>query len=92
MKKVELSKPITAHGQQVSELELAEPQTADVMELGYPYLVIPSEEGDTGIEVRPKVIGRYIMRLAKIPKSSVEQLDLSDFQKLQGVVMDFFGT
>lgn len=90
--KVTLSKPIKAHGEEVCELELTEPTAKDVMELGYPYLMVPNDEGDTGIELRPKVAGRYISRLAKIPMSSVEQMAIADLQQLQGTVMGFFGS
>lgn len=92
MKTIKLSQPIKAHGEEVSELELSEPTTKDVMELGYPYLVVPSDTDETGIELRPKVAGRYISRLAKIPMSSVEQLAIADLQLLQGEIMGFFGS
>ncbi|RJG06246.1 phage tail assembly protein [Noviherbaspirillum cavernae] len=89
--KIRLSKPIIAHGAEVSELDLADPTSEDVMELGYPYLVVPSDTDDTGIELRPKVVGRYVSRLAKIPMSSVKQMAIADLQQMQGVVMGFFG-
>lgn len=85
----ELSKPIKAHGEEVTSLELSEPTTKDVMELGYPYLLIPGEL--EGIQLQPKIAGRYISRLAKIPMSSVEQLSINDLQQLQVLIMGFFG-
>ena len=87
---VTLSKPITAHGEETQELELREPTAKDVMELGYPYLVVQSDDGQ-GVELRPKVVARYVVRLAKIPMSSVEQLAISDLSALQAIVMGFFG-
>lgn len=64
---VPLSKPIKAHGDEVSELTLREPTTKDVIELGLPTLIIPGADGQsTGIEIRQPV-GCYVMRLAAIP-------------------------
>ncbi|BAO88915.1 phage tail assembly protein [Caballeronia cordobensis] len=88
--KVSLSKPITAHAEEVLELDLRDPTAKDVMELGYPYLVVQSDDGQ-GVELRPKVVARYVVRLAKIPMSSVEQLAIGDLSALQAHVMSFFG-
>lgn len=86
-----LAKPIKAHGEEgITELELADPDTKLVMELGYPYLVIENS-GDAGVQMQPKVAGRYISRLAKIPMTSVEQLAIADLQSMQGWLMNFFG-
>jgi hypothetical protein len=87
---VTLSKPITAHGEETQELDLREPTAKDVMELGYPYLVVQGDDGQ-GVELRPKVVGRYVVRLAKIPMSSVEQLAIADLSALQATIMGFFG-
>ena len=37
---VNLSKPVTAHGEEVDELTLREPLTKDVIELGMPTLIV----------------------------------------------------
>lgn len=89
---VPLSKPIKAHGDEVSELTLREPTTKDVIELGMPTLIIPGADGQsTGIEIRQPVVARYVMRLAAIPMGSVEALSLSDFSLCTAAVMSFFG-
>ncbi|GJH05036.1 phage tail assembly protein [Paraburkholderia terrae] len=88
--KVTLSKAISAHGEDMTELDMREPTAEDVMELGFPYLVVQSDDGQ-GVELRPKVAGRYISRLAKIPMSSVKQMAVGDLSKLQGLIMGFFG-
>jgi hypothetical protein len=90
-KTITLNKPITAHGKDVSELTLREPNTEDLMEIGYPYLVIMREGADTGIELRPKVIVNYIAKLSGIPPSSAKKLSLGDLNTLQQEVMGFFG-
>lgn len=89
---IKLSKPIKAHGEEVSEITLREPGTQDVIDLGYPTLIIPSGDGkSTGVEVRAKVVARYIMKLAAIPLSSVESLSMDDFSRCTAIVMGFFG-
>lgn len=87
---VTLSKPITAHNEEVSVLTLREPTSGDIMEIGSPQLMIPSADGTSiGVEIRPAIIGRYIMKLAGIPMPSVKALAPADFNKCQGVVMGF---
>ncbi|CAG9172389.1 phage tail assembly protein [Cupriavidus respiraculi] len=88
---VTLSKAITAHGEERREIELREPSGEDLMEIGYPYIVVQSDTGGQGVELRPKVVARYVSKLAQIPMSSVKQIGLADLQKLQGIVMGFFG-
>lgn len=85
-----LKKPIAAHGDQVSELLLDEPDSKLVMELGYPYLVIESG-GDGAVQLQPKVAARYIVRLAKVPLTTVEKLPIPALQELHGWLMGFFG-
>lgn len=85
-----LKKPIKAHGEEVSELTLRAPLTKDIIELGLPNLIVVSDAGP-GVEIRTKVIARYISRLAAVPMGSVEALDPSDFNDLTAVVMGFFG-
>lgn len=91
MSAVKLTKPITAHGEEVAELIFREPTTEDVMQIGVPQLLIPSADGESvGVEVRAKVVGQYIARLAAIPLSSVKQLSIKDFNVCTGAVMGFF--
>jgi hypothetical protein len=88
---VKLSKPIQAHGKEIDQLDLREPTTKDVMEIGNPQLLIPTADGaGVGIEVRAKLIGQYIVRLAGVPLTSVHALPYKDFAKCQGAIMGFF--
>ncbi|MDO9235948.1 MAG: phage tail assembly protein [Aquabacterium sp.] len=90
---VPLVKPVAAHGDEVSELTFREPLPEDVMQIGMPTLLIPSSDGESvGVEIRAKVIGQYISRLAGIPMSSVKALAIADFLQCQGVIMGFFGS
>jgi hypothetical protein len=89
--KIKFSNPIMAHGEEVLEIELREPTGKDVMELGFPYLIIVSDGEDQAIEVRPKVVGKYVARLGGIPPSSLDKVCPQDFSMLMGVVLGFFG-
>lgn len=89
---IELSKPVVAHGEEINSLTLRDPTPEDVMAIGLPSLLIPSADGESvGVEIRAKVIGQYIVRLAGVPLSTVKALSLADFTRCQGAVMDFFG-
>lgn len=89
---VTLNKPISAHGEQIAELTLREPVTKEVIEIGQPMLIIIGDEGkSTGIEIRQRVVARWISKLAGIPMSSVEALSIGDFSRCTAVVMGFFG-
>ena len=89
---LKLSKPVTAHGEEVSEITLRAPVPEDIMKIGTPTLLIPSSDGESvGIEIRAKLIGQYVSRLAGIPLSSVKALSVGDFLQCQGAVMGFFG-
>lgn len=83
---LQLAKPITAHGADVSALTLREPNAGDVMECGYPL----GMEGELAIP-QAGPIGRLIGRLAGIPPSSVKQLSMPDYNAAMGAVLGFFG-
>ncbi|MNY75391.1 hypothetical protein D3C86_2146520 [compost metagenome] len=53
--------------------------------------MVQSDTDEQGIELRPKVVARYVSKLARIPMTSVKQIGLADLQRLQAVVMGFFG-
>lgn len=88
--KLTLSKPITAHGEELTELELREPTGDEVCEIGFPYL-LHINDGETMIELRPKLIRAYVSKLAGVPPSSLSALSPADISTATGVVMGFFG-
>lgn len=89
---IQLKRPVTAHGEQVSEITLREPVTKEVIEIGQPMLIVVGEDGkSTGIEIRQRVVARWVSKLAGIPMSSVEALGLGDYSRCTAVVMGFFG-
>lgn len=88
---IKLSKPITAHAEEVSEITLREPTTEDIIDIGLPHLIILGNDESTGVEVRQKVVAKYISKLAGIPMSSVRSLAPKDFSACTAAVMGFFG-
>ena len=87
-----LSKPITAHGEEVDQITLRQPTTADLIDMGQPMRLLPGNGLDeAAIEVRMNVVANYVARLAAIPLSSVKALSLSDFGKATQAVLGFFG-
>lgn len=89
--KFPLSKPIKAHGEELLELELAEPTSKDVRELGYPFSAMPNASGEADLKLFPDIGAKYISRLAKVPMSSVDQLAPGDFLLLHTELCGFFG-
>lgn len=88
--KVKLTKAITAHGEEISELDLREPTGKDVQELGFPYIVLMTGD-DQALQIQAKTVGKYVSRLAAVPPSTIDQLSASDLSALSGVVLGFFG-
>lgn len=84
--KLTLSKPIQAHNAETSELELAEPTGKDVRELGFPF----KHYADGSIQFLADKTSAYLVRLAKIPLSSVDQMSPSDINNASMVISNFF--
>lgn len=89
---VQLTKPISAHGEQLPALTLREPETGDIIDIGLPTLFIIGEGEETGMEIRQKVIAKYISKLGGIPPSSVREMSPKDYSACSAAVMGFFGT
>ena len=88
---IELSTPITAHGEQIERLTLRKPQTADMIDLGHPQRPVVIAGQEMAFDVRMNVVASYIARLGAIPMSSVRALSMQDFGKATQVVLGFFG-
>ncbi len=84
---VQLSKPISAHGEEVTSLTLREPTGKDVKECGVPFGI----EGG-GVVLQPAPAAKLISRLAGIPSSSVDALSAPDFLTLANTVIGFFSS
>ena len=58
--KITLTKPIEAHGQKVSELELREPNGGDIAECGLPFEMAVGTNGQSTGKVDGAAVLRYI--------------------------------
>ncbi|WP_312315417.1 phage tail assembly protein [Atlantibacter sp.] len=86
MKELQLTKPINAHGEAIHVLEFSEPTGKDVRELGYPYQM----NQDESIKLLSGVVSKYIVRLANVPQSSVDQMSPADLNTAAWMVAGFF--
>lgn len=86
MKELELQYPVTAHGETVSVLEFNEPTGKDVRELGYPYQM----NQDESIKLQAHIIAKYIVKLASVPLSTVDQMSPADLNSAGWLVAGFF--
>ncbi|MDN5397972.1 MAG: phage tail assembly protein [Pseudomonas sp.] len=84
---IKLSGPIEAHGEQVSELTVRRPTVQEVRAIkALPYKIGKDEE----VTLDTEVAAKYIAVCAGIPPSSVNQLELTDFNELCWEVAGFF--
>lgn len=83
---VKLTRPIKAHGDEISTITIREPSGGDIMDCGYPLAL----EGQRALP-QAEPIGRLIAKLGGIPPSSVRQLCMPDYNACMGVVLGFFG-
>ncbi|EBY3290824.1 phage tail assembly protein [Enterobacter roggenkampii] len=86
MKELELSNPVNAHGETISVLEFNEPTGKDVRELGYPYQM----NQDESIKLQAHIIAKYIVRLANVPLSTVDQMSPGDLNSAGWLIAGFF--
>ena len=85
--KFTLSEPIKAHGETLHELSVRRPTTEECRAIkAFPYVL-----GDTGLPVaEPEAAAKYMAVCCAIPPSSVNQLDLHDFNNLAWQIIGFF--
>ena len=86
MTELTLSRPISAHGENLHVLEFTEPTGKDVRELGYPYQM----NQDESVKLLANVVSKYIVRLAGITQSSVDQMSPADLNTAAWLVAGFF--
>lgn len=86
MKTMELSKPIQVHGENVSVLEIQEPTFDQVEKFGIPFSY--SASGDMRLDTRASL--SYLPELARIPRSSAQQLALKDVFMASMLIVSFF--
>ena len=86
--KIILTKPIQAHGQTVSALELRSPTAREFIEAGRPPYTVA---GDGGVAPDLQICAKLLAKICAIPPSSVEQLVPADLFKAVWVVVGFTG-
>jgi hypothetical protein len=86
---VKLAKPITAHGQSVTSLTLADPTAGDLFKSGVPFKVETVRDGGTRTVYDTGAIRNMISRLANIPTSSVDMMTPGDFMKCANIIVNF---
>ncbi|WP_413722696.1 phage tail assembly protein [Sodalis sp. RH24] len=83
---LELTTPISAHGEEISQIDLRDPTGKDVREIGYPYQMNPDES----VKLLAGVVAKYIARLGNVPPSSVDTMSPSDLNTAGWMVAGFF--
>lgn len=83
---IALSRPVKAYDETVQTLTLRKPTGKDVRAIGFPYKLV----GDDSVVLRADAIAAYIVALANVPMSSVDQLDPSDMNALGWAIARFF--
>lgn len=86
--KLALSKPIKAHNEELSILEIVPLTGLDLLEMGSPPFQI-DQKGRTHIDIA--MTGEYLVRLAGIPPSAVRQMAPKDLIAAFGIIASFFG-
>lgn len=93
-KKIPLSKPITGHDVEFTEIILREPAYPDIMALGEPSAFARDGSGMIYTAEKDDTIRAYIERLLVSPKDSalLNQLNATDTFQLRDAVHDFFAS
>lgn len=82
-----LSEPIKAHGEELAVLHVRRPTPEECRAIkAFPYVL-----GESGLPVaEPESAAKYMAVCCAIPPSSVNQLDLHDFNNLAWKIIGFF--
>ena len=86
MTTIPLTKPVKAHGKEITEISLREPNGEDIIACGYPL-----QMGDGTATPQAAAVAKYIARLGDVPPSTVRQVTAEDFNNLMAGVLGFFG-
>lgn len=82
-----LAKAISAHGESITELTIRDVTPSDARMIGdLPYYVMPDES----VRVNVGVSMKYLVRIAGVPMSSLDQLHMIDVNALCWKVAGFF--
>lgn len=84
MKTIKLVKPIKRGEEVIDEIELREPTAKDVKNLG-----LPVDFTTRGVD--SKKVFDYVVALAALPPSTVDQMGVKDFMQCTVEIVGFFG-
>lgn len=88
---MKLTKPVQNGGEDIFEVTLREPTGQDLIDIGYPYVIVMEDGDGQSMKLQSKTIARYISKLGALPPSVVAKISIADLQVLTGEVMGFFG-
>lgn len=87
IKVIVLSEPIIAYGEEVKQLRIREVTTADARAIGsLPYAI----SSDESVHLNLGVCAKYLVRLADIPLSAVDQISLAEFHSISWEIAQSF--
>jgi hypothetical protein len=92
MASITLSKPVQAHGKDITEITFREPNGGDVAACGFPFRFTVNEDQTQTIEPQAAAITQMMSRLGDVPLSTIRALPFSDWMEGMGAVFTFFGT
>jgi hypothetical protein len=88
---IDLSRPIQAHGEERTQIDLREPNGGDVAACGFPFKFYATEDGTNVVITDTNVISAFISRLGNITKGAVAQMNVNDWRACMVAVLGFFG-
>ena len=80
-----LAKPIQAHGEEITSLTFRPMIAKDIRQCGIPFTMT-----EHGQRFDASVVTKLIVACAGIPTSSLDQMELGDFQAAIGVILGFW--
>lgn len=83
---VPLTKPVQAHGEELTALELQDPTFEQIQKLGVPVSI----DGNSNFTINTQVALKYVPELAGVPPSSLKELGAFDLNNLCWAVWKFF--
>ncbi len=88
--RIDLSKPIEAHGDTVTFIELREPLGSDIQACGFPIkFSADPETNECTVTFIGQIMSKVIARCANIPTSSVGQMTFNDWSQCAGAINGF---
>lgn len=84
-----LSKPVQAHGEDVTTLTFREPTGADIAKAGMP-VSFGLSDGEAQVTFNPKEMNAMLACLAGVPPSTIGQLAAGDWTAAAYMVTPFF--